>query len=82
MRDWKELIPGCFGVADGIFAGHVCDIERAREMLIAAFNQKVISWNEFEAPIRVYLMKKTQNLQHVDEQLKRLKELTNYFPHD
>jgi len=39
--DWKSLVPGCFGNADGKFAIHVCDLLRASELLYACIKSCV-----------------------------------------
>ena len=51
MKNWEKQIAGCFNVEDCKFADHDCDIERAKEMLIAALLQGV-GYKEFCATIK------------------------------
>lgn len=54
MENWEECIAGCFSVGDRKFASHDCDIQRAREMLIAALQQGV-GYKEFCMRIKNWL---------------------------
>ena len=78
---FKNKIPGCFGAADKIFAGHYNDTDRAKDMLIEAL-QETQSWEEFENSIRDYLQKEGCSQKHIDEQIERVKNLRSYFNYD
>ena len=51
---WREMINGCFGLADRQFAGHPSDEERAFDLL-AELRKKHIGWQEFEFDLRQQL---------------------------
>ena len=78
---FKDKIPGCFGSSDKIFAGHSCDVDRAKSMLIDAL-QETQSWNEFENAIREYLVTEGCSLKHIEEQVERAKDTCRYFNYD
>lgn len=84
MNNWRELIPGCFGVGDRLFASQHCDIQRAREMLIAALLQGV-GYKEFCTAIKDWLHGQlvNANAQIAKERLKtemrKVRKLSTYF---
>jgi len=41
--EWKERIPACFGDADGLFAIHPLDEDRAFQLL-GVLREKEVSW--------------------------------------
>jgi len=72
---WKELIPGCFGKRDLVYAMSSFDKERAVEM-VAAANKESVTKHEFIATMRDYMLERgaelnIDNLQtHIEEQMK------------
>jgi hypothetical protein len=78
---FKNKIPGCFGSADKRFAGHSCEVDRAKDMLIEAL-QETQSWGEVEGAIREYLSGQGCSQEHIDEQIERVKETRRYFNYD
>ena len=78
----ESSIPGCFGAADKKFAAHPADIKRAKEMLVMAFNEGITSWSEYEYPIKKYLKQEKCSDVHIETQMKRIKDLSNYFTCD
>lgn len=51
---WKSKIPGCFGSADGKFAVHVLDLERAAELLYECVKCR-ITLGELTEEAKIYL---------------------------
>ena len=78
---FKKMIAGCFGSADKIFAGHHNEVERAKDMLIEAL-QETDSWGEYENAIKSYLEKEDCTTEHINEQMKRVKNTEYYFNND
>lgn len=74
---WKELIPGCFGKRDLVYAMSSFDKERAIVM-VAAANKENVTKTEFVTSMREYMHERgkelnTYNLQiHIEEQMKRI----------
>jgi len=72
---WKELIPGCFGKRDLVYAMSSFDKKRAIEM-VAAANKENVTKTEFITSMREYMLERgtelnTHNLQiHIEEQMK------------
>lgn len=70
---WKELIPGCFGEQDFIFANHPLDEQRAFKLLTVLFDQHV-SFDEVAKAIVEFLQSKGANGEHVGQQIKRVRD--------
>ncbi len=63
MADWKEKIPGCFGVVD-----RKLDATPALELLNNLVKQKVPR-REVREAFRAYLESRTKDQKHVEEQM-------------
>ncbi len=75
LETLRLRIGGCFGSADGIFAGHPADEERAKELRkLASDNQ--ITLTEIEELALGYLFKKGFVGPHIKKQLEKV---TKYF---
>lgn len=68
----KQKIGGCFGAADGIFAGHPLDEDRAKELRKFAL-QKGISLNKAVDVALTYMLGKQFIQEHIDEQLPEIR---------
>ncbi len=68
MADWKEKIPGCFGVVDHKFAVHPADATRALELLNVMVKEKVPR-REVREAFRAYLETKTKDQNYIQEQM-------------
>lgn len=68
-------IRGCFGTADGIFAGHPSDEEAAKELRKIAFNNK-IKLVEIQELVLGYLFERGYVGPHIKEQLNKV---TQFF---
>lgn len=72
---WTDLIPGCFGKRDLVYANQLLDKERAIEMVKQA-NKELITKSGFEDTIRAYITSRGEELKinnlanHVEEQMK------------
>ena len=82
--NWKDMIGGCFGSADKIFAGHPSDRERAIDLLQEC-DKNAVSLSSLLQETEIYLKDSLdfnsqtpdiqQNMQkHIDEQLSNIKE--------
>jgi hypothetical protein len=69
IAEIRQCIGGCFGTADGIFAGHRADEERAKEIRKLAEDAN-ISLGEVQDIVAGYLHRKSFTAEHVKEQLK------------
>lgn len=78
---WKEHIPNCFGSVDGVFANHPAEIQNAFQMLSQAINENV-SWKTYLAEVRTYLKTIHSQRENVEKQMRRVKNLSNYFSSD
>lgn len=67
ITDIRERIGGCFGTADGIFAGHPFDEERAKEHRKSAADNG-ISLAEMQDIILGYLYRKGYIAEHIKKQ--------------
>lgn len=77
----NNLIAGSYGEADCIFAGHNFDRQRAREALIVA-NENGIGYSEFIGLHRQYLTDRGCSQEHIDNQIRRIKNIDLYFDAD
>jgi hypothetical protein len=59
-RAWQDMIPGCFGNQDRIFAGHPMDEERAKEAIKAAKAAKATR-DDFEKELLWDVYKNVKN---------------------
>ena len=78
---WTDKIPGCFSSTDGIFAHHEADCERAFEMLSEAIKQET-PWKTYLKELRTHIKTIHSNKDEVDKQMKRVKNLANYFKYE
>ena len=84
MENWEECIAGCFSVGDREFASHDCDIQRAREMLIAALQQGV-GYKEFCMRIKNWLSGQLVNAnphvakKRLEDEMRKVRKLATYF---
>lgn len=70
----RTRIGGCFGTADGIFAGHHNDEERAKELRKIAFDNK-ITLREIREITLGYLHGRGYFGEHIKEQLEEVTEM-------
>lgn len=78
----NENVSKCFGSEDNIFAGHPTEIGFAHKVLEYALNSGVSSWSEFCEPFKTLLKEKGLSAEHVEKQMKRIQDLSNYFEQD
>lgn len=78
MSKLKDLIAGSYGTADDVFAGNPFDRERAREAIVEAGNED-ISFDEYIQMHIDYLKGKRRDEKHIEEQIKKVKDLCHYF---
>lgn len=70
----RTRIGGCFGTADGIFAGHPNDEERAKELRKIALDNK-ITLREIREITLGYLHGRGYIGDHIKEQLEKVTEM-------
>lgn len=70
----RTRIGGCFGTADGIFAGHPNDEERAKELRKMALDNK-ITLREIREITLGYLHGRGYIGDHIKEQLEKVTEM-------
>ena len=78
---WKNKIPRAFGEADYEFAGHPSESEEAVELLRAASKEDV-GLNEYLSRIREWLESEDCSDDHINRQIERVKDISNYFNKD
>ena len=78
---WKDRIPSCFGSKDRIFAGHHSDCQSSFQLLAQA-NEENIGWKEYTQTIRAWLKSEGCGQEHIQEQMKRVKNLKYYLKDD
>jgi hypothetical protein len=78
LGDLKAMVPGCFGTADKIFSGHPADSKRARNLL-SSFWEARFSFEEYEQAIKEYLTALGCSQKHIENQMKRVKDIEVYF---
>ena len=76
---WQDKLRGSFGRIDNLFCNHDLDTERAREMLQEAIVAGV-SWGDIEKEARNILTARNCAQDHVDEQIRAMRDLSSYFP--
>jgi hypothetical protein len=78
MRKWQDLVPGCFGVEDHIFALHRADEDRAKEAIEKA-KAAGAKKDDFEKELVWHVYKKVRDCQilckRLKDQSKKLDEL-------
>lgn len=79
--DLANLIKRSYGDADLIFASHSIEIEHARNSLIAAEKEDV-GFKEFLKKHRDFLRSENCSDEHIENQIRRVKNLSNYFRKD
>ena len=72
MSNWKEMVRGCFGEVDKIFAGHPLDENRAFELLKVCRDQS-IGWTALEREFRSFLS--GLDTSHVAKQIQRARRM-------
>jgi hypothetical protein len=77
----ENLIKSSYGSEDCLFAMHPSDIKSALKSLVVAQEEEV-GFEEFLEKHRVYLRSKNCSEEHISEQIKRVKKVTNYFDAD
>lgn len=78
---WKNSIPGCFGCKDKKFAMHPNDIQRASD-IIKEVNVAGDGWDDYLTAVEDWLTQQGCNQSHIAEQMKRVKDIENYFIYD
>lgn len=74
ITEIRQRIGGCFGTADGIFAGHPADEGRAKELRkLAADNN--ISLAEVQDIVSGHLHRKGFTAEHIKEQFENATDL-------
>ena len=69
----QEMIPGCFGEMDQLFALHPLDENRAFELLRYC-RENNIGLKEVSLEIKRHLMSRNCGNDHISDQLKRVQE--------
>ena len=64
-----------------IFADHSTEVKQANSMIIEALDETK-NWLDVEQAIRDYLQDNSCSPEHIEEQIKRVKDITNYFEFD
>jgi hypothetical protein len=77
----ENLIAGSYGTADNQFAGNPNDAQRAREALIAAYEEQV-GFEEFMQMHRDYLEGRGVPEDYILIELEKVKDITRYFDWD
>jgi hypothetical protein len=72
--DWMKMLPACFGVEDLIFGGHESDLIRAKAMFKAALDKNA-SMDEIAAAVEAYLLERKARAEHIEEQVKKVRNL-------
>jgi len=75
LETLRQRIGGCFGTADGIFAGHPCNEKRAKELRKLAFDTKV-TLAEIRELALAYLHNRGYLGNHIKEQIA---DVTKFF---
>lgn len=75
---WKDKMPRCFGIDNGIFAAHPIERRTAREMLERALAERA-SLADIEAEATRYMKSRRLAEEHIREQLRRVRDLRKYF---
>ena len=84
MTNWEKQIAGCFSVEDRKFVSQYCDIQRAKEMLIAALQQGV-GYKEYCTAIKDWLRGQLVNVnpkvakERLKSEMKKVRKLSSYF---
>lgn len=73
IMSWQKRLPGAFGEVDQIFAGHPSDAERAKDLMWECFKNNV-PLNDVLDEARKHLTSKNAGEDHIQEQLKDIKE--------
>jgi len=76
-----ELIKRSYGSADLIFVSHQLEIDYARKSLEAAENENV-GYTEFLQKHREFLSSQDCSDEHIEIQISKVQDLTNYFSND
>jgi hypothetical protein len=74
IAEIRQRIGGCFGTADGIFAGHPADEGRAKEIRKLAEGAD-ISLAEVQDIVLGHLHRKGFTAEHIEEQFKNATDL-------
>jgi hypothetical protein len=69
----KKQLGKCFGIADGIFAGHPSEEAQALALLNTCF-KKGVSLKEVEAEVTTLLKAKPANASHIKKQISRVRK--------
>ena len=72
MSSWKDMVRGCFGETDRIFAGHPLDEGRAFELLKVLRDQSV-GWIALEKELRSVLS--GSDLNHLEDQITKARRM-------
>jgi hypothetical protein len=75
---WEDMIPSCFGAADGIFAGHPSDVAQAKDA-IAMAQKAGATRDDFEKEMLWHVYKNAKHRESfweiVDNQAKKLEQM-------
>lgn len=74
LEELRTRIGGCFGTADGIFAGHPSDEKRAKELRKKALANK-ITLREIREITLGYLYGRGYISDHIEEQLEKVTKM-------
>ena len=69
----KKQVAKCFGIADGIFAGHPLEATESLKLLNKCFKDS-ITLNEVESEVQTFLKAKPANAAHIKRQLSRVRK--------
>ena len=73
-QDYLKMIPSCFGDVDTKFAVHNTEVDHAIALLKEC-TENDVPLNDLITNVEIFLRKKTDNQQHIDDQLDRVKKL-------
>ncbi|MBZ9729992.1 hypothetical protein LB467_09870 [Salegentibacter sp. JZCK2] len=76
-----ELIKKSYGSADLIFVSHQLEIDYARKSLEAAENENV-GYEEFLEKHKEFLRSQNCSDEHIERQILKVQDLSNYFSND
>lgn len=66
--DWMQRIGGCFGTADGLFANHPLDEDRAFQLL-RIMRENGVGWEQAREAFRKYMEDNSFGADIVEEQM-------------
>lgn len=78
LKELKRLIATSYGIEDRIFALHPSDIQASQNAIKEAFRLE-LGFQEYLNLHKEFLINEGVNQDHIEEQLKNVKNLYRYF---